>query len=239
MNIIDSNTQIDTSFLLDPYISKEDLYKRWDNTLKTIGKVPSMKTRELLAKHICSKYGISKEAISSLFDRRYIPPSTTSNDTPWRSKYIPISFNGIEKLDCEDPYFIPDLQRRLAFPVRDRDHISEYGPNNADADVVEDAPWCHQVDNDDEDNIHHAMLKCECFEPIPNDFFFCFGCKTKVTPSTTDWVRMPIVENTAGGWASFYCSETCIREFNDLNPLQDLIVEIVCRDEDIDTGVIQ
>lgn len=218
---------MDIDYLLNPFISKEDLIIRWKSYLESIGKVGNHKEMESLAKSMTKDHGVPSTAISSLFNsRQYVKCGDTISK--WTSDFKPIDFKGLDQFECRNVFLISEITKRLSNPSCN-DDIKFLGPNNAD--VLSKGHWCHEhMEDHRPNNVNHAMLKCECLvDETPDEFFECRGCRDKVYPGNKEFIRVPIVEGDKGGWGDFYCSEECLRTFIKLGVMQDMIVTLILK----------
>lgn len=216
--------------LLNPYISKEDRIAIWKDYLKSIERPETMTEIERLAQEIHKDHDIPIEALKSLFDTVYRPPPETSLEKVWRSKHTPPKFDPLDCLSTErsiNPFAISDLKKRMSF--QGEVDWTTHGPNNADLDVSTHE-WCHErsaIVDSSNSAVNHAMLKCECDRYVFDKFFECDGCGSTILPEQEEWVRIPLTEGLEGGWSNFYCNQDCLRTFNKLDVMQDLILNFV------------
>lgn len=230
--------------LLNPYISREEIVKKWKDTLQVMNKPTTTKGLEWLAQKLRSEYQVPPKAISALFNRRYVDPLSDPNfsKTPnIKIAFNPISFAGTEKFDYSDEEFVSEIRKRLEYPTLPAD-IDRFtiGPTNSDLDSSLKAPrWCHEdyiIPDDDNTGHHHGMLKCQCHQEIPDLGFKCEGCQGFFgwKSINTDWfeteiIRFPILDENIGGWGGFYCSRSCLLEFppQEITEMHDIIIEAV------------
>lgn len=224
-------SQEDLDHLINPYVSLEETEKRWKDYLIRNGKSGTDKDIESLAKELCDPkgYNIPREAISSLFNREYIPHTFREREWPSHKKFLPPSFEGIQRMEFSDTSLVEEIVQRLSYP---KGNSLEYGPNNADKlnefKDISTIPWCHDVPEFYDGELNHGMYRCECFiEEIPEDFFFCAVCKSKVLWKKHEFYRMPMASEDTGGWGEFFCTKECMMEIMNPSEMQTLIIDIV------------
>lgn len=235
-----SSQQIDE--LLNPFYNRDDIVKKWKETLQEMKKPTTTKGMEWLAQTLRSEYKVPPKAISALFNRRYVDPVLDPNygKTPnIRIAFTPMSFAGTEDFKYSDEEFVSSIRKRLEYPELPIDVNKIYlGPTNSDLDSdLKKSRWCHEdlkdIESSDpessdplqelDDNsigFHHGMLKCQCRQEIPDKGFMCEGCRSFINWKSigsdwfeTDIIRFPILDGKIGGWGGFFCSRRCLLEF--------------------------
>jgi hypothetical protein len=212
---------MDLDYLLSPYVPLEETIIRWKEYLKKENRPTTQKEMESLAVEINTKYQVPKSSISALFNRSYRPHSISERKFPILCKFTPPSFKGTEKFEFSDLSLIDEIAQRLSYPIG---QSPDFGPNNGDLDSS--PVWCHDFEDTYEGNVNHGMTRCSCFIDIHEDFYICSGCRKKVDWSVKEFIRVPIVGDSHGGWGDFYCSKVCLLNFVSPTQMQDLIIDV-------------
>lgn len=212
---------MDLEYLLDPYVGRDEIVKRWKEYLSKESRPTTQLEMESLAKEMKDEHHVPPEAISALFNRKYKKYTIEEYVFPKLKKFAPPSFKGTEEFEFSETELIDEVMQRLSYP---RGHILDYGPNNGDQNAKNE--WCHDLDSDNDENCNHGMMRCQCYINVPGEFFICYGCKKKVPWSLGECIRVPVCEDVSGGWGDFYCDKMCLRNFVDPTQMQDVVIDV-------------
>lgn len=218
----------DLDILLDPYISKDDLLKKWKDYLQKNDIKTDTKMIQLLAKKICEKYKVNPSSIRALF--RILPFIPKDENKKWvlnKEYTIPLP----KELDLfdDEKMITSDLKKRITFPS-DTD-IKHTGPINSDHNATH---WCHIETKDDAVNCYHGMITCECHEYLPENVedLKCDMCLSNF--NLDDMVRFPYINDDGdGGWFKTYCSYSCLKSDCFINDVREQILCDIYFDESI------
>lgn len=213
---------MDLEYLIDPYISVEELVARWDKYLESKGLTPGFGGRQQLAKKLTQEYKLCPEGIRSLFSRRYTDPTPESVPVWEYRGYSPPSIGSLANMECSDPDILEELFNRVSCE-------ESLGPNNADPGRTPNSAWCHEVE-EAEDPLNHSICQCQCYVDITDSKIECQGCKQNIDSTRNEtWVRVPVTDPGKGGWGDFYCSEDCLLDFVNPDLKQGIILAYISR----------